>query len=261
MNGSQSTPIEVAYPDAADLHLRLGIGACRLRIMPGAGDTWVSGAYHDPTGALPCRVTREGGLVRISQGTNVGELLGLVSGAPRFALELGLARPYALTIEAGAAEVELNLGGLPLTRLTARLGATANEIAFTAPNPRPMALFSLSAGAGSVEITRLADANCADLVVEGGAASYTLDFGGHLRRDLHARVTAGIAAVELVVPLSTAAKITTESVLGALTIGDGLTKHLGAFWTPAALRGATPVVTIQASVTLGSLALKTTGGG
>ena len=122
------------------------------------------------TGALPCRILQEGGLLRITQGTNVGGLTGLVSGAPAF-LELGAARPYALTIEAGAAETTFDLGGLPLSRLIVKLGAASNEIDFAAPNPHPMALFSLSAGAGSVKARRLANANCAEFVLEGGAAA------------------------------------------------------------------------------------------
>ena len=120
-----------------------------------------------------------------------------------------------------------------------------------------MALFSLSAGAGSVKARRLANANCAEFVLEGGAAAYEFDFGGHLQRDARARITTGIASVALRVPAATAARIVTESVLGGLNVGDGFTKRDGAFCTAAALSGAQPVLTVQASVTLGSIELRT----
>ena len=128
MSSTAAAPIQAPFPDASDLHLRVSVGACRLRVTPGTGAEWVTGAYYDPTGALPCRILQEDGLLRITQGTNVGGLTGLVSGAPRFHLELGAARPYALTIEAGAAETTFDLGGLPLSRLIVKLGAASNEV-------------------------------------------------------------------------------------------------------------------------------------
>ncbi|MCC6628264.1 MAG: hypothetical protein IT340_12795 [Chloroflexi bacterium] len=255
MTNQDSTPIAIAYPEAPDLHLRLSVGACRVRLLPGQGDQWVVGAYHDPTGALPCRVTQDGGTLHITQGANVAHLTGLVSGAPRFALELGTTRPFALTLEAGAADTDLDLGGVPLNRLTLRLGAAANILDFTAPNPHPMSQLTISAGAGSISARQLGHANCAEIIVEGGAASYTLDFGGPLHRDMTGRINAGIAAVEVDVPATTAARIAPESVLGSLSIGDGFTKHHGAFWTPAALTGGQPALSLQLTVTLGSVTL------
>jgi hypothetical protein len=257
MSSTAAAPIRAPFPEASELHLRISVGACRLRVTRGTGAEWVSGAYYDPTGALPCRILQEGGALRITQGTNVGGLTGLVSGAPRFHLELGVDRPYALTLEAGAAETDLDLGGLPLTRLTVKLGAASSEIDFAAPTPHPMALFTLSAGAGSVKARRLANANCAEFALEGGAAALEFDFGGQLQRDARAKITTGIASVAIAIPSATAARVATESVLGGLDIGDGLTKREGAFWTAAGLSGARPMLTVQASVTLGSIELRT----
>ncbi|HZD59683.1 MAG TPA: hypothetical protein VE439_04420 [Anaerolineae bacterium] len=119
-----------------------------------------------------------------------------------------------------------------------------------------MSLFTLSAGASSVEMKNLANLNFAEMVIEGGAASYKLDFGGSLQRNGYARVTAGVSSADIYVPALTAAKITTESPLGSLHVGDGFTKKEGAFWTKAAVEGSTPVLTIYASVALGALDIR-----
>jgi len=250
-----TSEINIAYPDAADRHLRISVGACRLNVVPGEGDVWVAGSYHDPTGALPCKIVQEGGTVRISQMHNWADFVGRWDRPPSFELALGKSQPFALTLEVGASEATLDLGGVPITRLVARQGAGKYAIDFSAPNPQPMSLLSLSAGAAGMEVTRLANANCAEITLEGGAAAYTFDFGGTLQRDTYARITTGLSSVELRIPAATAAKIVAEALLGSLDASSGFKRQDGAFWTEAALGGGSPLLTIQTNVTLGALRL------
>jgi hypothetical protein len=69
-----------------------------------------------------------------------------------------------------------------------------------------------------------------------------------------------MSAVEIHLPAGTAAKIVTETVLGSVDMSDGFMKKEGAFWNEAALRSAAPVLTITASVVMGSIRLVTTPG-
>ena len=107
-------------------------------------------------------------------------------------------------------------------------------------------------------MTNLANANAAEVSVEGGAASFTLDFGGTPQRDARVKINAGMATVEIRVPAATAAKITPHAILGGVDAGDGFTTREGAYWTAAAVAGATPVIAIDANVALGALRLRTT---
>jgi hypothetical protein len=163
-----------------------------------------------------------------------------------------------LTIEAGASETDLDLGGLPISRLEVKQGAGKYRIDFSAPNPQVMSLFDLDAGAGDIELSHLVNANFAEMSIDGGAAAYRLDFSGTPQRDAYVKISTGVSSVEIRVPASTAAKISTESVLGSIEIGDGFMKKEGAFWTEAALAGKRPVLTIRTSVALGSLRLQVT---
>lgn len=257
MSNAEMSTINIPYSEATDLHLRISVGACRLRVMPGEGDAWVSGSYDDPSGSLPYRVTQEGGTVRITQERNWPDFFNLFgSGMPRFDLNLGKARSYALTIETGASDNNLDLGGLPITRLEIKTGAGKMDLDFSAPNPQPMTLFNVSAGATAMDFKGLGNANFTELFVEGGAASYRFDFGGALQQNGHVRISTGVSSLELRIPASMAARITPESVLGGVDIGDGYTKKEGAFWTEAAVRGETPVLTVRTNVALGSLAIR-----
>lgn len=256
------TPINVPYPDARDLSIRITEGACRLRITPGEGDAWITGTHTDPSGMRPLHISQEGGTVRLTEQQPVSGFWGWLrsphgmSEIPTLDLALGKAKPYRLTLEIGASENQLDLGGLPISRLSVKHGAGKTDIDFSAPNPQAMSLMEIGAGAGATELKNLANAHFTELLVEGGMAGYVLDFGGTLQQDAHARVSAALSSVEITVPASTAAKFSTESALGNAEIGEGFTTKEGAFWTRAAGEGRTPMLTVSVNVTLGSLKLR-----
>jgi hypothetical protein len=253
----ETEQINVAFPDSPDLHLKIRVGACRLKVKPGESANWVTGSYFHPAGLMPSKVEHDGGTVKISQQHDVTDVR-IVKGTPRFDLLLGKARPYALTLETGASESSFDLGGLPLTEMTVRHGAGRFDIDFSAPNPKGMKRMDVNAGAVGMEMKNLANANFAEMIVEGGAASYKFDFGGTLSRDASARISTGMSSVEIRIPSGTAAKITSKTVLGSLDVGDGYTKREGGFWTEAAVGGRIPVLTINASMSLGTLSIRAT---
>jgi len=203
---------------------------------------------------VPCKIVEDGGMVRIAQEYHWPEMSGGWDHPPRFDLALGKTRPFALTLEVGASESTIELGGVPISRLTGRLGAGKYAIDFSTPNPEPMSVLEVTAGAGGMELTRLANANCAEMRLEGGAAGYVFDFGGVLQRDTQVWVRTGLAAVEIRVAATTAAKIVSESLLGGLEV-EGFVRQDSGYWTEPALAGATPLLTIRTSVALGSLRL------
>jgi hypothetical protein len=254
---AQTTEISAAFPEAGELSLRIRVGACRLKITPGKGEAWVAGAYRDPSGALPCKVASRGGELDISQEASWADVpAGLGRFPATLELALGAARPYSLTIETGASEADMDLGGMPLNRLVIRQGAGKMTVSFSTPNPVAMSALSFSGGASGIEMSNLANARFAEMRVEGGAASYVFDFGGQLRQNSMVRITVAMASVEVRLPKATAARVTTESVLGGVDVGDGFTRKEGAFQNAAALAGASALLSIHANVTMGSLRLR-----
>lgn len=196
MSEAKVTEINIPYPEEGEAHLRLNVGACRLKVRPGGGEALVSGTYEDPTGTLPLNIIQDGSTVRITQGRSVVDWFGVFSGVPRFDLALGTARPYILTFEGGASENVLDLGGLPLSRLVIKHGAGKLDIDFSAPNPHEMSLLELGSGAGGMEIRNLANANFAEMRVDGGAASYQVRLrrrsaAQRARAHLHRRLVRG----------------------------------------------------------------------
>jgi len=252
---SNPTDIAVPFPDADPLRLRILLGPCRVRIGPGASGAWASGRYDDPTGMLPLHVTADGGQLTLSQSTTMGAPSKLTR-APHLELEIGTDRPYELSLEGGANETVADLGGLPVTRLTLRHGAGKTDIDFTAPNPEEMSSFDVAAGGVAMDLRNLANANFAHMAVSGGAAQYRLDFGGRLRRDGEVRLNTGVAAIELSVPAGTAARVRSESVLGAMDVGDGFATREGAYWNESAMAGRDPSLLITVTSVFGSVKVR-----
>jgi hypothetical protein len=252
------TPVHVAYPAADDPHLRIALGACRFTARPGEGEEWISGTYHDPTDRRPLRISEEEAGATITEAEPSFERIRAVfGGVPRYELEFGKRRPFALTIETGASDFDLDLGGVPLSRLVVRQGAGKFELDFSQPNPARMELLDVSTGAAEIELENLANANFSEMRLSGGAAGYDLDFGGTLSHDSEVSIETGVSAVKVSVPVSTAARVATETTLGSVDVGDGFTTREGVFLTEPALSGGGPVLKIRAGVRLGSLQLRT----
>ncbi|MFA6000577.1 MAG: hypothetical protein WC828_00470 [Thermoleophilia bacterium] len=256
MPSQQTVQLVAGWPPSGEPHIKISVGACHLKVTPGEKLAWVSGTYEDPTGGLESKIVQEGDSVRVSQKTSLSRFKTAFSGAPRMELKLGDKKPYHLTLEGGASNNSFELGGLPVTGLTVRQGAGKSAFDFSEPNPGEMGSIDIDTGAVSLSMRNLANANFAEMRMNGGASSYEFDFGGELKRDANVRIDVGMAAVRISVPATTAAKITPNPVIGGLDVGDGFTKQEGAFWTRAAVDGKTPVLTIAASVTLGSLSFQ-----
>ncbi len=270
METREITRIEVPYPDTEALQLKISVGACRLKVTPMAapaadtgtsagaahGDTWVTGTYDDPSGGLASKVVDEGpGMVKITQQSGISALKAPFSGAPRMELAVNTARPFALIVETGASETAFDLGGLPLTKLVFKQAAGKCDFDFSAPNPVEMDFMDIDAGAVTLAMRNLANANFTKMTLDGAAATYDFEFGGKLQRDAEVRMNTGVSTLRVAVPASTAARVTPGSVLGSLDIGDGLTKMEGAFLTEAAMTGSGPVISIAASMAVGVLKL------
>lgn len=252
-----TTPINIAFPETGDLRLRIAVGACKLNLKPGDTNAWVTGSYDDPSDSLPVKIEQDGGNVKITQNVQTSTFWNIMpNNPPRFDLTLGKAKSFVLVFEVGASESVVDLGGLPITRLEIKQGAGKFAFNFSSPNPQPMSLLDIDGGALDMEFKNLANANFAEMTLDGGAAGYRLDFGGTLQRDAHARITTGVADVQITVPNNTPTKISVETVLGSVDIGDGLTKREGAFCSAAAMQGKSPVLAIAANVSVGSLRLR-----
>ena len=257
MVATLTSPITIPYPDfPGELELRIQSGACRLKLAPADHDTWIAGSYVDHSGSIELTSKTEGNRVTIRVGRSPADFVGLIGGVPELTLEVSKARPFALVIEAGASESHVDLGGLPITRLQLSHGAGLAEVTFSEPNLVAMRELKFAVGAGRTEAFKLGNANFQTLLVEGGAASCVLDFGGSAWQSSTARISTAMASVELRIPPELAVEVTSEKLLGQARAEPGFVQRGNTWLSPAAAQGKPIQLWIRSSMVIGQLSLR-----
>ena len=136
---TQTLAISEAAPadsQSAEVHIKMGAGT--LTLDPGA-EGLVDGQVQYNVANWKPTVTHAGNSVSITQGqpNNVALPLGGNDIVNDWTLKLGNV-PMTLTVDAGAYEGMLNLGGVPLTSLNIQDGASKATVVFATPNPQTM---------------------------------------------------------------------------------------------------------------------------
>jgi hypothetical protein len=234
-------------------NVTLSFGAGNLTVGGGAEDVLVSGTATFNVQDFEPKVTTEGKNVRIEQGD-----LNL-QGIPNFQedivnewdLQLNTT-PMDLHIGAGAYTGKYELGGLSLQNLTVSDGAADVKMSFSEPNLDEMTLFEYNTGASNVTISNLANANVNTIIFRGGAGSYTLDFGGELKRDMLVSVESGISNITIIIPDGVSAEVTFEGGLSNVSTDKEWDKS-GNIYT---LAGEGPLIKITIKMGAGNLNLQ-----
>ena len=242
--------ITVADPKSDETRLTLSFGAGKLTVSPGLqGEDLVEGTALYNVEDLKPQIHKSGGSIEIRQGD--------FKSLPLFEdmkneWDLKLAdTPMDLTVQAGAYEGQIELGGLSLKSLTVKDGASHVDLSFKEPNQTELSVLRYETGASDVTLTGLANANFSTLTFSGGAGNYTLDFSGELQRDAVITVGSGLGNMSLIVPENVDAIVTVEGAAVNISHGSGWTQN-GQEYTQG---GSGPTLTIVVKMAAGNLVL------
>jgi hypothetical protein len=241
--------IAVADPESDETRLSLNFGAGELKLSSGA-EGLVEGTALYNVEQLKPEVIENGGEIEIKQGDLDGTF-PFDNMKNRWDLQLGNT-PMDLTIEAGAYDGNMDLGGLALKNLTVKDGAAHVDLSFSEPNLIEMSRMSYSTGASEVTLRDLANANFSTLDFDSGAGSYTLDFSGELQRDASVNINSGLSELILIVPDGVEATVTIEGGLTDINTGNGWSQSGGTY----SHEGSGPTLTIKINMGAGSVTLK-----
>jgi hypothetical protein len=240
--------ITVANPKSDETRLTLSFGAGKLNVSPGAQNL-VDGTVVYNVKELKPEIQKNGNNIEIKQG-DFHTLPPFDDLKNDWDLKVS-DTPLDLTVQAGAYEGHLELGGLSLRSLTVKDGASHVEVSFLEPNQTEMALLRYETGASDVKLTGLANANFSTLTFSGGAGNYTLDFSGELQRDATVTVDSGLGNLTLIVPDDTRAVVTVEGAAVNISAGSGWTQNGQKY----AQRGPDPSLTILVKMAAGNLVI------
>lgn len=242
--------ITVPTSQSDETRLTISFGAGKLKLSPGAAEkNLVDGTAIYNVQDLKPEIKENGNSIEIKQG-DFHSLPSFNDIKNEWDLKLSDA-PLDLTVQAGAYEGNLELGGLTLKSLTVKDGASNVDLSFLEPNQTEMSILRYETGASNVKLTGLANANFSTLAFSGGAGNYTLDFSGKLQRDAVVTVESGLGDLSLVIPKNIKAVVTVESAAVNINHSSGWTQN-GRKYTQ---NGSGPALTIIVKMAAGNLVI------
>jgi hypothetical protein len=145
-------------------------------------------------------------------------------------LRLGPDVPLDLNLKFGAAEANLELGGLRIRRGEISTGASKTTLRISRPNREACQVFELHVGAAKFHAIGLGNLNAERLSVEGGVGEMMLDFTGSWRSDLRASVQLGLGSLTLQVPRGLGLRVARDGFLAPFDSQE-LVKRGAAFYS------------------------------
>ncbi len=166
--------------------------------------------------------------------------------------------PLDLTLQFGAGDADIDLGGMRLRKLDLATGASETKLRFSAPNPIVAEEVQLRAGASELTVSGLGNVRAEHLSFEGGVGSTTLDFSGAWNRSATATVQMGVGSVTLRLPRELGVRINRSGSFLSSFDAPGLVKREGGYfssnWDSAAHR-----LTVDVNAAFGSIDIEWIG--
>lgn len=167
--------------------------------------------------------------------------------------ELSGAVPMDLSLELGAVEADLQLGGLRLTDFSLRSGAADVTARFDRPNRETLRTMTLQVGAAQVKLLDAANSGVSRIVAEVGAGSLSIDFGGVLTHDVDVTATLALGGLALNVAPADGVFVDERTLLGGFK-KDGFTKEADG-WYSDNYKTATRHVRVHLRAFMGGMTL------
>lgn len=141
--------------------------------------------------------------------------------------------PVRFDIKFGAAEAELDLGGLNLTRAEINTGATDATVRFSTPTTGRCGDLTIHVGAAQFKTEQLGNSRCERFEFMGGVGDLTLDFTGDWGTQPRPRadISVGLGSLTLRLPRDVGVQIDLARVFSTFD-QSGLIKRDGAYYSP-----------------------------
>jgi len=226
-------------------------GAGELRIRPAASGTLYRMQLRYDEDAFEPVFEYQRGRIRLGLETTNRRLP--VGDRSEGAMQLELARglPMDLELDFGAVRADLDLGGLALTDLHLRTGASETQLSVSSPNPSRLRRAHMEVGAADFTARQLGNLNTADLSVSAGVGRVRLELTGDWRENATVEVQMGLGSLELVVPEGLGVRLVRETFLTSLD-SEGLVKRGEAYYSPD-WESAQRRVTVDVNAAFGSI--------
>jgi hypothetical protein len=171
---------------------------------------------------LGLRATGEAGVRVVSR--NQLQQVAAISFSPRVDLALDLAL--------GAVEADVELGGLSVSNLEVKTGASRSVIRFSKPNLTRCERAGFSAGAAELLVSGLGNSRCSSIAFEGGVGKVTLDFSGEWSSNAQVQVQMAMGELTLRLPRKVGVRVAMDRFLSSFAPAGLMARGHNEFVSP-----------------------------
>jgi cell wall-active antibiotic response 4TMS protein YvqF len=191
--------LQVAPGQPAELY-RMDLSYDEDRYLPVSDFDAANGAV-----VLGLRAAGDGGVRVVSR--NQLQQVASITFSPRVDLSLDL--------NLGATDAEVELGGLRVSDLNLKTGASRAVVSFSRPNATRCRRAAFSAGAAEISLIGLGNSRCDEIEFEGGMGSVTLDFTGAWTSSARVAVKMAVGGLTLRLPRQVGVRIAIDKFLAS----------------------------------------------
>lgn len=156
-----------------------------------------------------------------------------------------------LDLQFGAVQAEVDLGGLALTELMLKTGASESRVDISSPNTARIREATFEAGAAEFTATNLGNLNAEQIRVDAGVGEVRLDFGGEWSQNAEVDLNVGLGSVHLTFPRKLGVRLVRSGFLASVDV-DGLRKMDDGYYSPN-WESADHQVTVDVTAAFGSV--------
>jgi hypothetical protein len=209
--GTHSMDILVEKPKAAGVvDATINFSAGRIDAKTADQGSLISGtaAYDDE--ALKPTLTEDGTTVGLRTGSGSNPISFPMKFDSHNTWNLVLAKgvPMSLHLEVGAAESNIDIGGLDLRDLSIKQGASSFRFAVSEPLTGKLDSLSFEGGASDSRFASLGNTGAKTLSFKAGAGNFDFDFSGDLPRPMSVKIEGGLGNMVIRVPAGRKAVLT-----------------------------------------------------
>jgi hypothetical protein len=214
--GKQSMEINVEKPKGGGVvNASINFGAGNLSIKTDEQNTLISGKASYEDQSLQPSVAVSGNDVELRVGRTTGNLPVPVRFNSKNSWDLSLAKsvPMSLDLVVGAADSDIDIGGLDLRDLSIKQGASNFRFDVSEPLAGKMDTLSFEGGASDSRFTSLGNTGAKTMEFKMGAGNFDLDFSGELVRAASVKIEGGLGKITVRIPEGRQATLVSKSGL------------------------------------------------
>ncbi len=141
-----------------------------------------------------------------------------------------LMRAEILDLGFGAVRADIDLGGIPLTRLEIETGASQTVMDISEPNSETMSRASMDVGAAEFIVRNLGNLNTRVIDIDAGIGEIDFGFTGEWRQDARVSVDMGLGSLVLRFPRGLGVQLVKDTFLTSLD-SEGLVKRGDSYYS------------------------------